>query len=106
MRKSTKKVSTNQSYRNFREHKPELTLNDYLAIDRTSLSIERTHLSYMRTVVSMVVAAITFIKILGGIEGVICALILLGSALYFYIRGKKVCSKISKNLKYVEDEDD
>lgn len=90
----------------FQDKKEEMTINDYLSVERTRLSIERTHLSYMRTVVSMVVAGITLYKLVSGWEGILAATILMVSAIYFYIRGKKVCNETDRNLRYVEDEDD
>lgn len=93
-------------YTKFQDKQEDMTLMDYLSIDRTTLSIERTHLAYMRTVVSMIVAGITLFKILNGVEGYICAAILFLSAVYFYVRGRKICRNISKNLHVLEDEDD
>ncbi len=84
----------------------ELTLNDWLAVDRTRLSNERTHLSYMRTVVSMVVAAITLNSILKGTTGIICAVILVLSSIYFFIRGIRICRTVDKKLNSLYDEDD
>lgn len=81
-------------------------LDVYLSLERTRLSVERTHLSYMRTVVSMLVAGITLYKIVPGWEGILTAGILLCSACYFYIRGKRVCRDTKNNLQYIEDEDD
>jgi len=103
--KKDQKISQ-EKIRAFRERKEEMTLNDYLSVERTRLSIERTHLSYMRTVVSMVVAGITLYKLVPGWEGMLAAGILMVSAIYFYIRGKKICSETDRNLRYVEDEDD
>lgn len=90
----------------YKGNKTNLTVNDYLSIERTHLSVERTHLSYMRTVISMIVAAITLYNILVGIAGIIVAVILLASAVVFYIRGRKVCREVNHNLKQIEDEDD
>lgn len=86
--------------------KGEITLEEYLSLERTHLSVERTHLSYMRTVISMIVAAITLFKILNGIEGIIVAVILLISALAFYIRGNRVCREVRRDLRHIEDEED
>ena len=99
-----KKNGQENKYEVYRHRQSELTLDDYLALDRTTLSIERTHLSYMRTVISMIVAAITLWKILGGIEGYVCAGILLISSLYFGIRGRHICSRMRKNIAFGEDE--
>lgn len=93
-------------FKAYHENKEEITLNDYLAMERTHLSVERTHLSYMRTVVSMVVAGITLFNLLSGWEGYACAGILAISAVYFWIRGRKVCKTANHNLRYFEDEDD
>ena len=103
--KKNQKMSQ-EKIRAFRDRKDEMMLNDYLAVERTRLSIERTHLSYMRTVVSMVVAGITLYKLVPGWEGMLAAGILMVSAIYFYIRGKKVCNATDRNLRYIEDEDD
>ncbi|MGL4972345.1 MAG: DUF202 domain-containing protein [Culicoidibacterales bacterium] len=75
-----------------------LGLNDYLAVDRTVLANERTHLSYMQTVISFLVAALTLFKILGGIEGIIVAVVLVVSAGYFYIRGQRTYRKVANKL--------
>lgn len=88
-----------EKLKEFEQNKDNMTLEEYL-------SLERTHLSYMRTVVSMIVAGITLFKLVNGWEGLICAGILLLSATYFYIRGKKVCNSTKKHLRYIEDEDD
>ncbi|MDD2971789.1 MAG: DUF202 domain-containing protein [Lachnospiraceae bacterium] len=90
----------------FHDKRKDMTLNDYLSVERTKLSVERTHLSYMRTVVSMIVAGITLYKLVPGWEGAVTAGILLVSAIYFYIRGRKVCRETERNLQCVEDEDD
>ncbi len=84
----------------------ELTLNDWLAVDRTRLANERTHLSYMRTVVSMIVAAISLYNILKAPEGIVCAAILIVSAIYFFIRGHRICSNLDKKLNALYDEDE
>lgn len=97
----------NSVFETFKGIQPNMNLNDYLALERTHLSVERTHLSYMRTVISMLVAAITLYKLLEGtVEGIAVAVILVISAAAFYIRGRKVCGKVRKNLKQIEDEDD
>ncbi len=88
------------------KHTEELTLNDWLAVDRTRLANERTHLSYMRTVVTMVVAAITIYNLLKGPGGIICAVILIVSSVYFFIRGTRICSVVDKKLNSLYDEDE
>ena len=95
-----------EKLKEFEQNKDNMTLEEYLSLERTHLSVERTHLSYMRTVVSMIVAGITLFKLVNGWEGLICTGILLLSATYFYIRGKKVCNSTKKHLRYIEDEDD
>lgn len=44
------------------EKRDELTLRDYLAIDRTLLANERSFLSYVRTAATLLIASITLIK--------------------------------------------
>ena len=88
------------------KHQEDLTLNDWLAVDRTRLANERTHLSYMRTVVSMIVAAITLYNILKGPEGIICSIILFASSVYFFIRGTRICRIVDKKLNTLYDEDE
>ena len=88
------------------ERQEDMTLNDWLAVDRTRLANERTHLSYMRTVVSMVVAAITLYNVLKGTAGIVCAVILLASSIYFFIRGTRICRKVDKKLNSLYDEDE
>lgn len=87
-------------YDNYKNNPDEIILRDYLAIDRTILANERTYLSYMRTVVSFAVAALTILKLLGDIEGILAASILVISAVYFYIRGVKTYKEISKDLDF------
>lgn len=87
-----------KKYQYFKENPEELILRDHLAIDRTVLANERTYLSYMRTVVSFLVAALTLFKLLGGIEGIIVASLLVISASYFFFRGRKAYWRISQNL--------
>ncbi len=43
-------------------HKQDLILRDYLAIDRTIMANESSFLSYIRTALTMVIAAVTFLK--------------------------------------------
>lgn len=85
-------------YQTFRKNSQSLTLNDYLAVERTILANERTHLAYMQTVISFLVAALTLFKLLGGIEGSVAALILVVSASYFFIRGRKTSQEVTKSL--------
>ncbi|SHH67929.1 putative membrane protein [Clostridium collagenovorans DSM 3089] len=92
-------------YDSYKNNPEKIILRDSLAIDRTKLANERTYLSYMRTVVSFSVAAITLLKLLGGIEGVIVAIILVISAVYFYIRGSKLYKEVSENLDFVCKDD-
>ena len=89
-------------YENYKNNQDEMILRDHLAIDRTILANERTYLSYMRTVVSFIVAALTLYKLLEGIEGIITAIILCGSAVYLFIRGKRNYQKVSKDLNFEE----
>jgi putative membrane protein len=44
------------------ENKEELTLRDYLAIDRTLLANERSFLAYVRTAFTLFIAAVSIIK--------------------------------------------
>ncbi|MGL4624619.1 MAG: DUF202 domain-containing protein, partial [Culicoidibacterales bacterium] len=67
-------------------------------VERTILANERTHLAYMQTVISFLVAALTLYKVLGGIEGIIVALVLVSSAGYFFIRGRKTSQEVTKSL--------
>ena len=83
-----------------------MTLNDWLAVDRTRLANERTYLSYMRTVVTLVVAAITLYNLLKGPEGIICGIILMASSVYFFIRGTRICHSVEKKLNGLYDEDE
>ena len=47
-------------YKNFQNR--DLTLRDYLAIDRTILANERTFLAYIRTALALVLAGASLIK--------------------------------------------
>lgn len=87
-------------YENYKNNKDSMILRDHLAVDRTVLANERTYLSYMRTVVSLIVAAITLFKLLEGNEGRIVAVILTMSAIYFFIRGKRIYREVNKNLEF------
>lgn len=91
-------------YDNYKNNIDNITLSDRLSIDRTILAIERTHLAYMRTVVSFIVAALTLFKLLGGIEGIIVASILLVSTVYFFLKGKKIYKESHSNLNFDEYE--
>ena len=64
-----------------------LTLNDYLAIDRTVLANERTLLSYTRTALTMLVIGGTCIKFFDSIWIEIVGLIFLAGALGTFIIG-------------------
>ena len=86
-------------YENYKNNQDEMILRDHLAIDRTILANERTYLSYMRTVVSFIVAALTLYKLLEGIEGIITAIILCGSAVYLFIRGKRNFTRRGYNIR-------
>ncbi|SDK19312.1 putative membrane protein [Catalinimonas alkaloidigena] len=44
------------------EHKEEISLRDYLALERTKLANERTLLTYVRTSLYMVLAGIAFLQ--------------------------------------------
>ena len=44
------------------EASADLTLRDYLALDRTKLANERTYLGYMRTFISLLAAGVGFIR--------------------------------------------
>ena len=72
-------------YVRFRGH--SLTLNDYLAIDRTVLANERTLLSYTRTALTMLVIGGTCIKFFDSLWIEIVGLIFLLAALATFIIG-------------------
>ena len=72
-------------YLRFRGH--NLTLNDYLAIDRTVLANERTLLSYTRTALTMLVIGGTCIKLFDSVWIEIVGLIFLLAALGCFIVG-------------------
>ena len=58
-----------------------------LARKRTILAKKRTHMAYLRTGISFVVAAISLFKILeADWEAWICAAILTGGSIYFFIQ--------------------
>ena len=40
----------------------DMTLRDYLALDRTKLANERTYLGYMRTFISLLASGVGFIR--------------------------------------------
>ena len=64
-----------------------LTLNDYLAIDRTVLANERTLLSYTRTALTLLVIGGTCIKFFDSIWIEIVGLIFLLAALATFVVG-------------------
>ncbi len=72
-------------YVKFRGH--TLTLNDYLAIDRTVLANERTLLSYTRTALTMLVIGGTCIKFFDSIWIEVVGIIFLLGALATFIIG-------------------
>lgn len=49
------------SYSNF-EHKKDIKLNDYLALERTRLANERTLFSYIRTALYLTLGGIAFLQ--------------------------------------------
>ena len=44
------------------EKNTDMTLRDFLALDRTKLANERTYLGYMRTFISLLAAGVGFIR--------------------------------------------
>jgi putative membrane protein len=72
-------------YLRFRGH--TLSLNDYLAIDRTVLANERTLLSYVRTALTMLVIGGTCIKFFDSMWIEIVGVIFLLAALGCFIVG-------------------
>ncbi len=72
-------------YLRFRGH--TLSLNDYLAIDRTVLANERTLLSYVRTALTMLVIGGTCIKFFDSMWIEIVGVFFLAAALACFIVG-------------------
>lgn len=76
-----------------------LTLNDYLAIDRTVLANERTLLSYTRTALTMLVIGGTAIKFFDSIwmevVGVIFSLAALGTFVIGWRRYQRMRAYVS-----------
>lgn len=76
----------------------ELTLRDFLAIDRTKLANSRTFLAYLRTALMMAVSAITIIKLLPqfrilkfigySLIPIAIGVFIVGLAQFFKFRGK------------------
>lgn len=64
-----------------------LTLNDYLAIDRTVLANERTLLSYTRTALTMVVIGGTAMKFFDSLWMELIGVVFLIFALFTFIIG-------------------
>lgn len=48
--------------KHFRENHGDMSLRDFLALDRTKLANERTYLSYIRTFISLLAAGVGFIR--------------------------------------------
>ena len=87
-------MSKHSPYARFLES--DLTLRDYLAIDRTVLANERTFLSYVNTALALVVAGVSLIKFFTtGILSTVGALLIFGGVLVFgiglrtFVRGHK-----------------
>ena len=88
---------------NYNDHKAELILRDYLALDRTKLANERTFLSYIRTFIGALTAGIGLVKltddyvliILGFALAAVSPLFLL-VGLYRFIKGQKALRKLDK----------
>jgi putative membrane protein len=56
-------MAEKNTFANFANEKhPDLTLRDYLAIDRTLLANERSFLAYIRTAITLLIAGISLIK--------------------------------------------
>lgn len=93
-----KKTSDCESYNRYAD---DMTLNDYLSVDRTVLANERTLLSYLRTAITFIVAGITLGQILIGKEKIYVVVILFVSAFFFTIYGvynyRKVANKLDFN---------
>jgi putative membrane protein len=83
-------------YVKFRGH--SLTLNDYLAIDRTVLANERTLLSYVRTALTMLVIGGTCIKFFDSIWIEIVGVTFLLGALATFIIGWRRYLRMRANV--------
>jgi len=91
-------------YHRFRNR--DLTLTDYLAIDRTVLANERTLLAYGRTALGMMVVGGTIIKFLDewwlhglGVGFIIAGLAVLGLGWRRYLRVKALLSAALEEMR-------
>ncbi len=85
---------SNTPFRRFAED--ELTLRDYLAIDRTILANERTLLAHARTSICLLAGGVTAIQLLEetyaaalGVAAIIAAVAVAVLGLFSYQRGRR-----------------
>lgn len=99
-------MSEEQYHQYTQEDKQQMILRDYLAVDRTIMANESSFLSYIRTALTLLVAAITFLKFLDGplfqVLGwgfVACALLLMvkGASRYEAVNG--ILEKLTGEMK-------
>lgn len=86
--------------------KENMVLRDYLAVDRTIMANESSFLSYIRTALTMIVAAVTFLKffsspamhVLGWIF-IVCAVLMVIHGATRYEAVEKVLNNLTGDIK-------
>ncbi len=79
---------TDHTYQRFTEgKKDELTLRDYLAVDRTIMANETSFMSYIRTSLTVVVAGVSIIHFFNGTVMTIVGWVFIAFAALLFIHG-------------------
>jgi putative membrane protein len=84
--------------------KQNLILRDYLAIDRTVMANESSFLSYIRTALTMVVAAITFLKFFDSTTVHILGWIFIVAAVLMVVHGATRYEAVERILHNITDD--
>jgi putative membrane protein len=79
---------TDHTYQRFTEgKKDELTLRDYLAVDRTIMANETSFMSYIRTSLTVVVAGVSIIHFFGGPLMTVLGWLFIAAAALLFVHG-------------------
>lgn len=81
-------------------NRDDMTLKDFLAVDRTALANERTFLAYIRTGIGFLAIAISLIKlfhsIFTNVLGALFVILAIVTSVYGLYRYKRMSKKIEK----------
>lgn len=90
-----------EKYKKYSEEKYEMILRDYLAVDRTIMSNEGSFLAYIRTALTLLIAAITFLKFLDSVVFDIIGWALIVSAALLVLHGANRYDTMEKILDHL-----